>query len=87
VTPEFEAVIAWYRACYEPVIDAMTGLTTWRRSALPAAGGVGDQESWLIDALDVVADEHRALAVTALRRETRAMRVRDRTRRDRRHGR
>ena len=51
-----EAALAWFDATYQR--EPWTG--TWQRTALPASGGVGEQDAWLMSALEVL---RRAAAV------------------------
>jgi hypothetical protein len=46
-------VLTLFAACYQPVVTAL-GATDWQRTALPQAGGVGDQDAWLLDAFEYV---------------------------------
>jgi hypothetical protein len=56
---------------------------TWRRIALPRAGGIGEQDAWLLRALEAVADEHRLLAVEDTYRDRRRQREAQRRRKRR----
>jgi hypothetical protein len=42
--------LAWFDATHAR--DPMTGV--WTRTSLPHAGGVGDQDGWLMSALEVL---------------------------------
>lgn len=51
----------------------MVGLggLVWQRIALPAAGGVADQDAWLMAALEYLGDVHNAMALEAMKRRKR----------------
>jgi hypothetical protein len=46
-------VLTLFAACYQPVVTAL-GATDWQRTALPHAGGIADQEAWLLEAFEYV---------------------------------
>lgn len=50
LTPEIEEAFTWFRETHELTYEH--GAAAWRRVALPAAGGVGDQDSRLMATLD-----------------------------------
>jgi len=50
----------WFVHCYD-IEFTPQGAAVWRRVALPAAGGVGDQDAWLMDGLEYVAGLHQQL--------------------------
>jgi hypothetical protein len=49
-TPAVESALRWFDATHEPV----PAEGRWRRVALPGAGGIGDQDARLMDALDLL---------------------------------
>jgi hypothetical protein len=51
-TPEVQTALDWFDLTHQIVSDF--GRVYWTRSALPAAGGVGDQDAWLMQALECV---------------------------------
>ncbi len=52
-TPEVESVLRWFEATYELEVSGFGG-ARYRRIGLPGPGSVGDQDAWLMDALDFV---------------------------------
>ena len=50
LTGEIEEAFEWFHATHEVIVDF--GGPSWRRMALPAAGGVGDQDARLMATLD-----------------------------------
>jgi hypothetical protein len=56
-TPEIDSALRWFDATHELVTDA-TGRAWYRRTALPGAGGVGEQDAQLMDALDLLRRVH-----------------------------
>jgi hypothetical protein len=60
-------------------VDAMSGFAEWRRAALPAGGGIGEQDSRLMHALDacaaisneILSEERKAREKEAKRRADR----------------
>lgn len=61
LTPEVEEIFRWFAECYEVTVDGMSGRVWWRRAALPAAGGVGDQDARVMAALEYVAQLRNTL--------------------------
>ena len=47
--------------CYAPVVTPFGGIT-WQRTALPDAGGVLDQDAWLMEALDFLGQVHNKIS-------------------------
>lgn len=54
-------MLALFKRCYAPAFTPM-GAIAWQRIALPDAGGVLDQDAWLMDALDYVAQVHNKIS-------------------------
>lgn len=51
--------LASFDACYEPVVEPMSGYAHYRRIALPYSGGVHDQPARLMAALAFLEDVAR----------------------------
>ena len=49
---ETDSVVRWFEATHEQT--ATMGASWWRLAHLPRAGGVGDQDAWLWEAIGVV---------------------------------
>lgn len=49
-TPEVDHVLSWFYATHE--LTNADGRVWWRRTALPQAGGVGDQDCQLMEELE-----------------------------------
>lgn len=63
-------MLEWFNAthCLAPI-----GVTVrWQRVALPAGGGVGDQDAWLFDALEYARHVHELILHEDLERRDRA---------------
>lgn len=43
-------MLTLFRFCHAPVATGFAA--SWQRVSLPAAGGVGDQDAWTLQALD-----------------------------------
>jgi hypothetical protein len=53
LTPDVEEAFAWFHATHELARDQ--GRLFWRRTSLPAAGGVGDQDARLMATIEHLA--------------------------------
>jgi hypothetical protein len=78
-TDEVEELTTWFAACYDLDVDSMSGRAVWRRKALPAAGGVGDQDARLFHGLEylcsvqneIVVEEHKRATVAKKQKKRR----------------
>lgn len=52
-TPEVESVLRWFEATHVLEVSGF-GAARYRRIGLPGPGNVGEQEAWLMAALDFV---------------------------------
>lgn len=69
-TPDVTAALDWFDATHQVASDF--GRAYWRQVSLPATGGAGDQDAWLMQALEVLRDVHDTLlreAATRARNE------------------
>lgn len=74
-TPFVEEVFAWFRLAY--TCDVSLGWAQWRRATLPNEGGLAQQPTKLMEALEFVAQQRNAtIAKTLHRRESEARRKR-----------
>jgi hypothetical protein len=63
-TPEVASALRWFDATHELTTD-QTGRCWYRRTALPGAGGLAEQDPQLMDALDLLRRVHDDLAMSA----------------------
>ena len=61
-TPEVESALRWFDATH----DVVQG--RYQRMCFPRAGGYGDQDQWLMHALDVLRHIHNDLLGAALQK-------------------
>ena len=54
-TTEVELITRWFAQCYAIQVDAMSGHAEWKRTNLPRAGGIGEQDSRLMHGLEACA--------------------------------
>ncbi len=66
LTPEVRTALTWFEETHQLVFEQ--GIAYWRRTALPHAGGIGDQDARLLAELDVLRLVHDAIAIEALER-------------------
>ncbi len=64
-TPEVRALLQLFGQTHE--LDVGFGVATWRRRALPAAGGTDDQDAFTLHALDVLQDLMNDALVRSMR--------------------
>ena len=57
---EAKAVLSVFYQCYAPAVVGLGGVV-WQRIGLPDAGGVGDQEAWLLAALEHLNGVHNSM--------------------------
>jgi len=70
----------WFVHCYDLEFTPQ-GAAVWRRVALPAAGGVAEQDAWLMNGLDYVATLHQELVTDIEKRRKREALKRQREKR------
>lgn len=56
-TPAVERVLRWFD-CTHDLVEGR-----WRRTGLPGPGSLGDQEAWLLEALELVRAVQNSLIV------------------------
>jgi hypothetical protein len=54
-TTEVELITRWFAQCYRVEVDAMSGHAEWKRTNLPRAGSIGEQDSRLMHGLEACA--------------------------------
>lgn len=59
-TPDVEAALQWFEMTHELVVEQ--GRAQWMRTALPHAGGVGDQDTRLLATIEYLRAVHNQLA-------------------------
>ena len=64
---ETDSVVRWFEATHEQV--ATMGASWWRLAHLPRAGGVGEQDAWLWEAIGVVRAETNNVLWTQMRQQ------------------
>ncbi|MGB7220752.1 MAG: hypothetical protein WBD07_18275 [Vicinamibacterales bacterium] len=52
-TPTVETILAWFDVTHDVVYEAM-GVPQYRLIGWPRAGGIGEQEAWLLEGLALV---------------------------------
>lgn len=62
LTPENDYVLGLFRRCYTRRFVPM-GPHSWERTAWPDAGGLADQDAWMVEALDYTRDVMNRLEV------------------------
>jgi hypothetical protein len=67
---EVQEVISWFGHCYD--VESGNGVASWKRTALPAAGGIGGQDARLINAMEYVAGVHQRVLEENWRRRQKA---------------
>lgn len=65
-TPETDYALRWFSLTHQQMVGQ--GFLYWVRSALPAAGGVGDQDALLMSTIDYVRHVKEELASEELQR-------------------
>jgi hypothetical protein len=68
-TPEVETALQWFHLTHQQVFH--DGWSSWTRTALPHAGGVGEQEAKLMHILEYIRRLYNELAVEAAQRAER----------------
>ncbi len=66
LTPEVTSALTWFELTHQLV--AQFGTAYWMRTALPQAGGIGEQDARLMDALEVLRSVHDQVVADELNR-------------------
>lgn len=66
-TPEVQEALHWFALTHQQVVAGL-GSVHWMRTALPAAGGVGDQDARLFETLEFLRTLHDQLTQEAMQR-------------------
>jgi hypothetical protein len=82
LTGQVESALRWFFWTHALVVVPMAG-AMYQRESWPAAGGAGDQDAWLTQALEWLRDVHNAMLREAAKRVRRNVKTESRGR----HGR
>lgn len=77
LTGEVESALRWFFWTHAIVLVPMVG-AIYQRQCWPTAGGAGEQDAWLTQALDYLCDVHNAMMREASKRREAKPKKRDR---------